>query len=130
MAVIRQLAVLGGGQEDPTPLRARHAGARERASMKGVWGAVSEELWPAWSGMLAAESRVYETFGEELGQKLLVLWAVSRFGDSDLSHGMLAELVDEQGRPRFGDWLVEDMLLAAFALGASWQARAGGPEVS
>lgn len=32
----------------------------------------------------------------------------------------LAELVDEDGRPRFGDPLVEDMMTAAFALGVAW----------
>ena len=87
----------------------------------GVWGtALSAALWPAWNGMVGAEARVLDTFGEMLGEKLLVLWALSRFGDESPGEGTLAELVDDSGRPRFGDWLAEDMLFAAFSLGAAW----------
>jgi hypothetical protein len=93
----------------------------------GAWGALSESLWPAWNGMLRAEGRVLEAFGEVLGEKLLVLWALSRFGEGGLGDGSLAELVDEQGRPRFGDWLAEDMLFAAFSLGVAWVSE-GLPE--
>src|SRR5437660_12015615 len=93
----------------------------------GAWGAMSESLWPAWNGMLGAEARVLETFGEMLGEKLLVLWALSRFGDESPAEGTLAELVDEAGRPRFGDWLAEDMLFAAFSLGVAW---ASDPETA
>lgn len=100
----------------------RQDGGGEEGS--GVWGAMSEALWPAWNGMLGAEARVLDTFGEMLGEKLLVLWALSRFGDEAPGEGTLAELVDDSGRPRFGDWLAEDMLFAAFSLGVAW---ASGP---
>ena len=91
----------------------------------GAWGAVSEALWPAWNGMLGAEARVLDAFGEMLGEKLLVLWALSRFGDEAPGEGTLAELVDDSGRPRFGDWLAEDMLFAAFSLGVAWASQTG-----
>jgi hypothetical protein len=77
--------------------------------------------------MIHSEMQVYEELGEDLGEKLLVLWAISRFGDSRLAASALGELVDEQGHPRFGDPLVEDMMLAAFALGAAWAATGGEP---
>ena len=103
---------------DPArPRRVRSAG--------GAWGAMSEALWPAWNGMLGAEARVLDVFGEMLGEKLLVLWALSRFGDEAPGDAALAELVDESGRPRFGDWLAEDMLFAAFSLGVAWASEAG-----
>lgn len=86
----------------------------------GAWGAISDSLWPAWNGMLRAEARVLDVFGDMLGEKLLVLWALSRFGDGSPGDGSLAELVDEAGRPTFGDWLAEDMLFAAFSLGVAW----------
>jgi hypothetical protein len=86
----------------------------------GAWGAMSDSLWPAWNGMIRAEARVLETFGDMLGEKLLVLWALSRFGDGAPGDSTLAALVDESGRPLFGDWLAEDMLFAAFALGVAW----------
>jgi hypothetical protein len=97
---------------------------RRGESHGGAWGAVSEALWPAWSGMQGAEARVLDTFGEMLGEKLLVLWALSRFGEEAPGEGTLAELVDEGGRPRFGDWLAEDMLFAAFSLGVAWASEA------
>ncbi len=90
----------------------------------GAWGALGDALWPAWSAMANSELSVYDRLGEDLGEKLLVLWAISRFGDSGPDAPGLAELVDEHGRPRFGDPLVEDMMLASFALGASWAAAA------
>ncbi|SRR5581483_4225792 len=90
----------------------------------GAWGAISDALWPAWNGMLGAEARVLDVFGEMLGEKLLVLWALSRFGDGSPAGGTLSELVDDSGRPRFGDWLAEDMLLAAFSLGVAWASQA------
>jgi hypothetical protein len=81
---------------------------------------MSESLWPAWTGMLSAEAHVLDVFGDMLGEKLLVLWALSRFGEGMPGDTALAELVDESGRPRFGDWLAEDMLFAAFSLGVAW----------
>ena len=102
---------------------------RERdddAHAQGAWGAVSDALWPAWNGMLGAEARVLDTFGEMLGEKLLVLWALSRFGEQGPGDATLAELIDEEGRPRFGDWLAEDMLFAAFSLGVAWAGESGG----
>ncbi len=90
----------------------------------GAWGAISDALWPAWNGMLGAEARVLDVFGEMLGEKLLVLWALSRFGDGSSAGGTLSELVDDSGHPRFGDWLAEDMLVAAFSLGAAWASQA------
>jgi len=92
----------------------------DAATALGAWGALGQALWPAWSAMPHAEMDVYDALGEEVGQKLLVLWAISRFRDSGLAGPALSELVDEGGRPRFGDPLVEDMMLAAFALGAAW----------
>jgi hypothetical protein len=93
----------------------------------GAWGAMSEALWPAWNGMPDAEGRVLDAFGDMLGEKLLVLWALSRFGDGSPADGTLAELVDESGRPTFGDWLAEDMLFAAFALGVAWATESDAP---
>lgn len=93
----------------------------------GAWGSDGDALWPAWEHMAESEMHVYDALGEELGEKLLVLWAISRFRDTQLAPGALGELVDEAGRPRFGDPLVEDMMLAAFALGAAWAAEDGGP---
>jgi hypothetical protein len=98
---------------------------RRAGSHGGAWGSVSDALWPAWSGMPGAEARVLDTFGEMLGEKLLVLWALSRFGEEGPGEGALAELIDEGGRPRFGDWLAEDMLFAAFSLGVAWAGEAG-----
>ena len=95
----------------------------------GAWGALSDSLWIAWRGMLRAEGRVLEAFGDELGEKLLVLWALSRFGDSGPGDATLAELVDDGGRPRFGDWLAEDMLFAAFSLGVAWASDSAGDDV-
>ena len=86
----------------------------------GAWGALGEALWPAWSAMLESEVSVADALGDEVGEKLLVLWAISRFRDTGLGAPALAELVDEDGRPRFGDPLVEDMMTAAFALGVAW----------
>lgn len=94
------------------------------AAADGAWGAISEALWPAWNGMLGAEARVLDVFGEMLGEKLLVLWALSRFGDGSAAGGTLSELIDESGKPRFGDWLAEDMLTAAFSLGVAWASQA------
>jgi len=105
-------------------------GRRTHPNADGAWGAMSDELWPAWNGMLGAEARVLDTFGELLGEKLLVLWALSRFGDDASGAGTLAELVDDGGRPRFGDWLAEDMLMAAFALGVAWASRPDEPGLS
>jgi len=110
-----RLIALSGDQPEDDAER-----ARDERQTSGTWGPSSESLWPAWNGMLRAEGRVLEVFGEALGEKLLVLWALSRFGDGALGDGPLADLVDEHGRPRFGDWLAEDMLFAAFALGVAW----------
>ena len=116
-------------QSSPLQLRCISGGEGDlpdaRAAM-GAWGSLGEALWPAWSRMLGSEISVYDALGEEVGEKLLVLWAISRFKDSAVGGMALAELVDESGRPRFGDPLVEDMMLAAFALGAAW---AGGPDM-
>jgi hypothetical protein len=101
------------------------AGMGARAAM-GAWGALGEALWPAWSRMAGSEMCVYDVLGEEVGEKLLVLWAISRFGEGDATGTALAELVDATGRPRFGDPLVEDMMLAAFALGAAWMTGQDG----
>jgi len=105
------------------------AGAEPDAAFDplGAWGPDGHALWPAWAGMAASEMHVYEELGEEVGEKLLVLWAISRFRDSREAPHALRELVDETGRPRFGDPLVEDMMLAAFALGAAWGAQRGRP---
>ena len=92
----------------------------------GAWGPLGAALWPAWSRMVRSEMGVYDALGEEVGEKLLVLWAISRFRDSDDAGSALAELVDDSGRPRFGDPLVEDMMLAAFALGAAWAGEGDG----
>jgi hypothetical protein len=108
-----------GGPQPPRP-------RDDDAQARGAWGAVSDALWPAWNGMLGAEAKVLETFGEMLGEKLLVLWALSRFGETGPGDGTLAELIDEAGRPRFGDWLAEDMLFAAFSLGVAWAGESGG----
>lgn len=99
----------------------------EPADAFGEWGADGDALWPAWRGMADFEMHVYHELGEEVGQKLLVLWAISRFRDSQAAPGALRELVDESGRPRFGDPLVEDMMLAAFALGAAWGTERSAP---
>lgn len=94
----------------------------------GAWGAMGDALWPAWSAMVRSEMSVYDALGEDVGEKLLVLWAISRFRDSGTATAAFAELVDDGGRPRFGDPLVEDMMLAAFALGAAWaEGRDAGP---
>src|SRR5260370_29158020 len=95
-------------------------GGDDASTGGGAWGAMSESLWPAWNGMLGAEARVLDAFGDVLGEKLLVLWALSRFGDEGPGDSTLAELVDDSGRPRFGDLLAEDMLLAAFSLAVAW----------
>jgi len=100
---------------------------RDHQMHGGAWGAMSDALWPAWAGMPSAEARVLATFGDMLGEKLLVLWALSRFGDGSPADGTLAELVDECGRPTFGDWLAEDMLFAAFALGVAWASEGEAP---
>lgn len=116
---------------------ARHAAAMELKCLTGgagldapaalgAWGDLGDALWPAWSRMVRSEMCVYDALGEEVGEKLLVLWAISRFRDSDDAGSALAELVDDSGRPRFGDPLVEDMMLAAFALGAAWAGEGDG----
>lgn len=102
---------------------------RDARVAMGAWGELGDALWPAWLGMTGSELDVYDALGEQVGQKLLVLWAISRFRDSEVAGIALAELVDEHGRPRFGDPLVEDMMLAAFALGAAW-ASDQGPAVT
>jgi len=94
----------------------------------GAWGSEGDGLWPAWAAMAESEMHVYDALGEEVGQKLLVLWAISRFRDSAIAPGALGELIDENGMPRFGDPLVEDMMMAAFALGAAWAAGGQDPQ--
>jgi hypothetical protein len=119
MSDMAKVIALGASRpERDHPARGLHGGA---------WGAVNETLWPAWSGMPSAEARVLDAFGDMLGERLLVLWALSRFGDGSPADGTLAELVDEAGHPTFGDWLAEDMLFAAFALGVAWATEGEAP---
>jgi hypothetical protein len=80
--------------------------------------------WPS------PELSVDDALGDDVGEKLLVLWAISRFRDGGVASPVLAELVDEEGRPRFGDPLVEDMMLAAFALGVAWASVGDAPPLS
>jgi len=96
----------------------------------GAWGALGEALWPAWAAMAQSELSVDDALGDDVGEKLLVLWAISRFRDSGVASPVLAELVDDDGRPRFGDPLVEDMMLAAFALGVAWASVGDAPPLS
>jgi hypothetical protein len=116
--IVELLCIAGGRAQE----------IRDAREAMGAWGAVGEALWPAWSRMSGSEMCVYDALGEQVGEKLLVLWAISRFRESDMAGIALAELVDKSGRPRFGDPLVEDMMLAAFALGAAWASEVGGSE--
>jgi hypothetical protein len=115
-----QLHCIAGGRAAEPRFDVDAQAERDARAAMGAWGELGDALWPAWLGMPGSELGVYDALGEQVGQKLLVLWAISRFRDTDVAGLALAELVDEHGRPRFGDPLVEDMMLAAFALGAAW----------
>lgn len=55
----------------------------------------------------------------------MVLWAISRFGSPISGRLTIDSLIDEELHPLFGDWLTEDMVRVAFALGAGWAANLG-----
>ena len=90
-------------------------------SPRAAWGEHATLLWPAWKGALEWEMESEAQFGDWLADELLVLWAISRFGD-EFSEPALNELVREDLRPRFGNELLEDVARFGFALGASWAA--------
>lgn len=77
-------------------------------------------LWPAWRNLEEWEDRVDADFGSELGEDMLVLWALLRFGGSRDLEGLLNELVTDDLAPTFGSSLMEDIVQVAFALGAAW----------
>jgi len=97
------------------------------AAALASWHASGLQLWPAWRRLEHWEDCAIECIGMDLGAHLLVLWAIYTFG-----HGcdpLLAELVDEDAQPRFGDEILEDVARLAFSLGASWGASLTHPAV-
>jgi hypothetical protein len=87
-----------------------------------TWDGDGARLWSAWQSLQDWEERVDGQFNPRLGEKLLVLWAISRLTGAGDGSALLHELIDEDLRPRFTDPLLEDMVYAAFALGAAWHA--------
>jgi hypothetical protein len=85
------------------------------------WEAVADQLWPSWRHLSDLEERVAARFGPRLGEELLVLWAIWRFGSQGAEgDSVLRELVGDDMRPRFGIGCLGDMTEVAFALGAGW----------
>jgi len=98
--------------------------APELRGVRRAWASRSDRIWPAWQHLPEWEICSFDDFGPSLGSDLLVLWALYTFSDVDV---LLTELVDGEGRPTFGDPLIEDMVSIAFALGAAWAASREAP---
>lgn len=103
-----RLAVIDGGSANPTV---------PRSARRAAWDAAADKLWSSWCELPEWEIWADDSFGDLLGEEVLVLWAISRFRTVD---GALNELIDEDLRPRFADALLEDLVRVAFALGAGW----------
>jgi hypothetical protein len=87
------------------------------------------DLWHAWQRLNETETTVNDVMGEHFGRRLLVLWAMARLGEcGSAADPVLADLIDDDMQPRFRDWMLEDVALLAFALGAGWSiSRAPAP---
>ena len=84
-------------------------------------------LWPAWRNLTQWEERIDAEFGNDLGEDMLVLWALLRFGGSRDLEGILKELVTDDLEPTFGGTLMQDIVAVAFALGAAWAGSGDEP---
>lgn len=106
-----------------TPERS-HPRALHSGGVFASWQATGKQLWEAWRDLDQWELATAEDLGAELGANLLVLWALRTFAGG--SETLLAELIDDDAQPRFGDEILEDIAFVAFALGASWGASSQG----
>ncbi len=78
-------------------------------------------LWAAWRLLPDVEDELRDDLGTAMASRVLALWALSRIGSGISEEGLsVADLFDDDLRPRFSDWLLEDVAVMAFALGASW----------
>jgi hypothetical protein len=91
------------------------------AAAEHGWRDVADQLWRSWRSLPDLEERIERSFGPHLGDELLVLWAIARFGcGTPADENAIQALVDDDLRPRFGGAAAADMVALAFALGAGW----------
>lgn len=81
---------------------------------------VGDALWEAWRALPGWEEVAENELGERLGELLLLLWSAHRFGAAPATSVMVGELVDDQLHSALEDPLLDDIVMMAFALGASW----------
>ncbi len=118
---IRDPAAAAGNGSDGAPRLWRNAGDRLRSKFDSVGAPPrSGRLWNAWERLAQTEDEVRTDLGAGLGADIVVLWALARLADNEAPDPDLADLFDEQLRPRFSDGLVEDIASVAFALGTAW----------
>jgi hypothetical protein len=110
----------GSARPRPTPPALTLLQGSGGAGLPPARAASWARLWPAWRNFGEWEERIDSQFGEDLGDDMLVLWALLRFGGSADLEALLGELVTDDLMPTFGGTLVRDIVRVAFALGAAW----------
>lgn len=88
---------------------------------------VAASLWPAWRSLQGWEDAVDDEMGDQLGDVVLLLWAVHRFAGLDGAERIIESVLDGEDAPPETDPVLHDIVQVAFAMGASWAGSRGRP---
>jgi hypothetical protein len=97
-----------------------HPAERAVESWNQWWRSAAPQMWPAWKGLNRWEETASADFEAVLGEFILLLWSVHRFGPGDDGTALFDHIVDDNLHPTFSDPVLEDIVEVAFALGAAW----------
>ncbi len=97
-----------------------HPAERAVESWSQWWRDAAARMWPAWKGLNRWEDTASGDFEAVLGEFILLLWSVHRFGPGDDGTALFDQIVDDGMPPTFSDPVLEDIVEVAFALGAAW----------
>lgn len=103
-----------------------HVGAAtcETKPLRSAWfRPAAAGLWPAWKGLERWEETAADELSEPLGELIVLLWTVHRFGAASIGTALLDFVVDEELHPTIYDPVLDDIVEMAFALGAAWAAE-------
>jgi len=93
---------------------------------KFAWASrVAGSLWPAWRGLQGWEETVDDEIGDQLGDVVLLLWAVHRFAGLEGAEVILDLVLDSEALGPGTDPILHDIVQVAFAMGASWAGSRG-----
>jgi hypothetical protein len=88
---------------------------RERAR-----AAAASQLQSAWNGLGYWEDMAEDELGAALGELVMLLWSIHRFGHGPFGRMMVDAVIAEVAGPAGEDPVLDDILTMTFALGAAW----------